>query len=66
MENRGHQQVLWLFEGQVCEVGSCNVFFAFKDKSGQVEIVTPEIEDMILPGVTRDSVLVRMDLFRNY
>lgn len=41
-------------------MGSSNLFFAFKDKSGQIEIVTPEIEDMILPGVTRDSVLVKI------
>ena len=30
----GHQQVLWLHEDKVLEVGSSNIFFIFKDKSG--------------------------------
>jgi branched-chain amino acid aminotransferase len=55
---KGHQQALWLYDNQVVEVGSSNIFFAFKDKSGQIEIATPALEDLILPGVTRDSILV--------
>lgn len=64
MESQGHQQVLWLFEKQVVEVGSSNIFFAFKDPNGQIEVVTPEIEDMVLPGITRDSILVRIEGLR--
>lgn len=56
-EKKGHQQVLWLFGDNIVEVGSSNIFFVFKDKSGQIEIATPEIEDLVLPGVTRDSIL---------
>ena len=29
---KGHQQVLWLFNGKVIEVGASNIFFAFKSK----------------------------------
>lgn len=56
--SRGHHQVLWLLEDQVIEVGASNIFFVFKGKGGEVEIATPDLEDLILPGVTRDSILV--------
>jgi len=59
--SEGFQQVLWLFNDQIVEVGASNIFFIFKDKSGQTEVVTPDLEDLILPGVTRDSILVFLD-----
>jgi len=52
---RGYTQVLWLdgVEGKYLEeVGSMNIFFVIKG-----EIVTPELNGSILPGVTRDSVI---------
>jgi branched-subunit amino acid aminotransferase/4-amino-4-deoxychorismate lyase len=27
----GYQQVLWLYENQIVEVGASNIFFIFKD-----------------------------------
>ncbi|CAI5758428.1 unnamed protein product [Candida verbasci] len=56
---RGHSQNLWLFgeEGYITEVGAMNVFFAFKNDDGTKELVTPPLDGMILPGVTRDSTL---------
>ncbi|MGI5058349.1 aminotransferase class IV [Treponema pectinovorum] len=36
------------------EGSSCNIFFVLKDKT----IVTPELSDTILPGITRKSVIV--------
>ncbi len=39
------------------EVGSSNIFFVFSN-GHDVEVVTPALEDMVLPGVTRDSVIV--------
>ena len=55
---RGHSQNLWLFgeEGYITEVGAMNVF-AFKNADGTKELVTPPLDGMILPGVTRDSTL---------
>ncbi len=51
----GHSQVLWL-DGierrYVEEVGAMNVFFRIGD-----EMITPELGDSILPGITRDSVI---------
>lgn len=34
-----------------------NLFVAIKNKDGKTELVTPPLDDMILPGVTRDSIL---------
>jgi branched-chain amino acid aminotransferase len=60
--NKGHQQVLWLYgDKKIIEVGASNIFFVFKSKNGngkKAEIVTPDLEDLILPGVTRDSIIV--------
>jgi len=56
---KGYSQVLWLFNDEVTEVGSMNVFFVMKDKKDGVEtLVTPPLDrGDILPGVTRDSIL---------
>lgn len=51
----GYAQVLWLDgveQKYVEEVGSMNIFFVIDG-----EIVTPELNGSILPGITRDSVL---------
>ncbi|KAM0790633.1 hypothetical protein ACM66B_004495 [Microbotryomycetes sp. NB124-2] len=55
----GYQQILWLYgpEHRLTEVGTMNLFAVFDRPDGTVELVTPPLEDMILPGVTRDSVL---------
>ena len=34
-----------------------NLWIAIKDEQGRLELITPPLEDIILPGVTRDSVL---------
>lgn len=57
---RGYQQNLWLFgpEKHVTEVGTMNVFFAFKNSvTGKKELVTAPLDGTILEGVTRDSIL---------
>ncbi|MCK5508582.1 MAG: branched-chain amino acid aminotransferase, partial [Desulfobacterales bacterium] len=52
----GYTQVLWL-DGiehkYVEEVGSMNIFFVIDD-----EIITPGLSGSILPGITRDSVIL--------
>lgn len=55
----GYQQILWLFgpEHELTEVGMMNLFSVFLLPDGTVELATPPLADMILPGVTRDSVL---------
>ncbi|KXN84794.1 Branched-chain-amino-acid aminotransferase, mitochondrial [Leucoagaricus sp. SymC.cos] len=55
----GYAQNLWLHgpEHYLTEVGTMNLFVVFKHPDGTYELVTPPLDGMILPGVTRDSVL---------
>lgn len=57
----GYSQVLWLFgdNDEVTEVGGMNIFFIFKSKDGDEDVlVTPPLDrGDILPGVTRDSII---------
>jgi len=55
---KGYAQNLWLHgpEHFLTEVGTMNLFVVF-NRNGIYEIVTPPLDGMILPGVTRDSVL---------
>ena len=51
----GYDQILWTdgFEHKyVQEIGTMNVFFVIGDK-----VITPELSETILEGVTRDSVI---------
>eukprot|EP00828_Plagiopyla_frontata_P000117 TRINITY_DN0_c113_g1_i8.p1 TRINITY_DN0_c113_g1~~TRINITY_DN0_c113_g1_i8.p1 ORF type:complete len:188 (-),score=34.53 TRINITY_DN0_c113_g1_i8:71-634(-) len=55
---KGFQQILWLYENQLTEIGTSNLFMFWKNKKGEDELVTPQLdEQLILPGVTRDSIL---------
>lgn len=59
-EDMGYQQVLWLFgqDHQLTEIGTMNIFVYLVNENGEKELVTPPLEDaIILPGVTRNSVL---------
>ncbi|CAF3398168.1 unnamed protein product [Rotaria socialis] len=62
---QGCQQVLWLYGEKklVTEVGTMNVFMYLKNKKGGNELITPPLNGLILPGVTRQSVL---DLARTW
>ncbi|UJR08682.1 hypothetical protein I4U23_012940 [Adineta vaga] len=55
----GCQQVLWLYGDKryITEVGTMNVFMCLKNKKGGVELVTPPLNGLILPGVTRQSII---------
>ena len=57
---KGHQQILWLYgdEHYITEVGTMNLLIYWTNENGEEELVTPPIEQgVILPGVTRDSLL---------
>ena len=58
-ESSGFQQNLWLYgdDYQLTEVGAMNIFVFLKDKSGKDQLITPLKSGLILPGVTRDSIL---------
>lgn len=71
MDESGCSQVLWLFDDGhkdgplITEVGTMNFFCMWYNEEGEVELVTPPLDepkgsrqrDFILPGVTRDSLL---------
>ncbi|KAG8223537.1 hypothetical protein J437_LFUL004411 [Ladona fulva] len=53
------QQVLWLFgdDNQLTEVGTMNVFAFIINENGEKELITPPLNGLILPGITRLSIL---------
>ncbi|KAI8889335.1 branched-chain amino acid aminotransferase [Backusella circina FSU 941] len=57
---QGYQQNLWLFgpDNQVTEAGTMNFFMLWENpNTGRRELVTPPLNGLILPGVTRNSIL---------
>jgi len=55
----GLEQVLWLYgeDHQVTEVGTMNIFMYFINDLGERELITPPLNGLILPGITRDSII---------
>ncbi|XP_077919277.1 branched-chain-amino-acid aminotransferase, mitochondrial isoform X2 [Halichoerus grypus] len=64
-KKRGCEQVLWLYgpEQQLTEVGTMNIFIYWTHEDGVLELVTPSLDGVILPGVVRQSLL---DLARTW
>ena len=60
-ENKGCHLCLWLLgqDDEITEVGAMNIFVLMKkENSSDLELVTPPLESgVILPGITRKSVL---------
>ncbi|NNG37163.1 branched-chain amino acid aminotransferase [Nakamurella aerolata] len=57
---KGCDQVVWLDAVErrwVEEMGTNNLCFVFNDGNGGVEVVTPELNGSLLPGITRDSLM---------
>nr|XP_036876257.1 branched-chain-amino-acid aminotransferase, cytosolic [Manis javanica] len=57
--DNGCQQVLWLYgeDDQITEVGTMNLFLYWINEDGEEELATPPLDGIILPGVTRQSIL---------
>lgn len=53
----GYQQILWLINDRVTEVGVMNFFVYWTNEQGEKELVTCPLDGTILPGVIRDSVI---------
>ncbi|TDG96817.1 hypothetical protein EPR50_G00232810 [Perca flavescens] len=58
-EEHGCQQALWLYgeDHQITEAGTMNLFLHWINEDGEEELATPPLDGLILPGVTRLSVL---------
>ena len=54
---RGIDQILWVHDEKILEVGACNIFFMIKGKDGVIGIVTPPLDGSVLPGITRKSLI---------
>uniref|UniRef100_A0A4W3JP76 Branched-chain-amino-acid aminotransferase n=1 Tax=Callorhinchus milii TaxID=7868 RepID=A0A4W3JP76_CALMI len=57
--NAGCQQVLWLYgdDHKITEAGTMNLFVYWINENGEEELVTPPLDGIILPGVTRQCLL---------
>lgn len=60
-EKMGLQQVLWLYgdDMKLTEVGTMNIFVSVRNAdTGKLHLITPPLNDgLILPGITRKSIL---------
>lgn len=54
---KGYDQVLWVHDEKIIEVGAMNIFFLIKNEEGSQELVTPPLDGSVLPGVTRKSII---------
>jgi|LauGreDrversion4_2_1035121.scaffolds.fasta_scaffold293130_2 branched-chain amino acid aminotransferase len=57
IKEMGYQQILWLIDDVVTEVGVMNFFIFWTNKQGEKELITCPLDGTILPGVIRDSVI---------
>jgi len=61
----GVSQLIWTYNEMMLESGASNIFFLFKEKNRKV-LVTHPTDGMILPGVTRSSIiLLSKDIDKN-
>jgi branched-chain amino acid aminotransferase len=56
-QTKGCSQCLWLYNDEVTEVGTMNIFMSWINEDGVDELITPDLNGLILPGITRDSLL---------
>jgi len=56
---KGYDQNLWLLgpDHLLTEVGTMNIFVVLRKDARTLELVTPPLDDVILPGITRQSAL---------
>jgi branched-chain amino acid aminotransferase len=63
VNKNGYDQILWLVNDVVSEVGVMNFFVYWINEQGEKELITCPLDGTILPGITRQSVL---DLARDW
>ena len=57
VQKKGFDQILWLVNDYVSEVGVMNFFVFWYNTQGEKELITCPLDGTILPGVTRKSIL---------
>eukprot|EP00826_Nyctotherus_ovalis_P049982 TRINITY_DN6080_c0_g1_i19.p1 TRINITY_DN6080_c0_g1~~TRINITY_DN6080_c0_g1_i19.p1 ORF type:complete len:316 (+),score=36.17 TRINITY_DN6080_c0_g1_i19:61-1008(+) len=64
--NSGYQDVLWMdSEGYVTETNTSNFFMQWANAKGETELVTPSLRGSVLPGVTRDTLIILLSKNKN-
>lgn len=48
---------MWLTDDKITEIGASNFCFLWINENGEKEFVTAPLDGLVLPGVTRDSIL---------
>lgn len=61
--DKGYSQILWLFNDNITECGVSNYFTLIKDITGQLDLVTCNLDGTVVPGVIRQTIL---DLARSW
>ncbi|XP_057290007.1 branched-chain-amino-acid aminotransferase, mitochondrial-like [Hydractinia symbiolongicarpus] len=56
-EKKGYNQILWLFNDEVTEAGTMNIFMHWENENGEEELITAPLDGLILRGITRKSFL---------
>jgi branched-chain amino acid aminotransferase len=58
-QKKGYDEILWIGDNnEITEVGTMNIMCVWINKKGKKELITPPLNNgIILPGITRDSVL---------
>ena len=51
-------QTIWTYKGNLLESGASNLFIVLENDSGKKILVTHPLDGSVLPGVTRDSILI--------
>lgn len=54
---QGYDQILWLIDDYISEVGVMNLFIFWINEKGEKELTTCPLDGTILPGITRKSIL---------
>ncbi|BES90181.1 branched-chain-amino-acid aminotransferase [Nesidiocoris tenuis] len=56
---QGFHQVLWLYgeDHQITEAGTMNIFIFIINDQGERELITSPLNGLILPGITRQSII---------
>lgn len=62
IRKQGYQHMLWTvsnfhLDGNVTEAGRMNFFVVVKSEDSDLQVITPPLNGLIIPGITRDSVL---------
>lgn len=57
LAKQGYSQAIWAYDECFLESGASNLFFVLSKPSGGYELVTHPLDNSILPGITRQTIL---------